>query len=1263
VFYLTQGYTRDNVSKNKNGCETKKAALTKQKPTKNKNQPTMQKVYLAWTHAVRSITEKKPLRVTALFFVLLASVTVYISIYAGSAQAAANTNINFQARVLSNAGAVVSDGFYSVEFNLYTQSAGGVSQWTETQVVTSKNGYITVSLGSVTPFGSGIDWSQEQWLSMNINGDGEMSPRMKVTAVPLAFRANQADSLTTPTGTVSSSQLAQLSPGLVQSTSSASAALRINQTGSGDLLQLQSSGSNILTLSNAGDLSIVRGLTVGNSTNTVAGTIRWTGMAFEGYNGSAWASLGSGGGAGSLINIVKPANEIVNNSNALQNDDHLTFPIGANEEYTYRFVIQANSGTTPDLRFAVTAPAGATCRVSYADIEGATSNGQYGCGVTTASIPGNGAVDLYEITGSVTNGATPGSVTLQWAQFTANASNTIVYAGSYVQAIRSIGAGSSGQVFVQDGNAFGETAILGTSDNNNLALISNGIERLTVSSNGNIGIGDTTPSALFTVGTNDALQVDANGNLLTSGTLTVGGLTTINGSLVANGSTTGATGVTSGSGSSTTTLTLAADSFNINDVVFIDNVGQDYYTRIITDPGTGSYTVSPSVTFENGRSVTKYNMQNIGATTSDYSSQANRFFQGYFLGGLVVGAGSTTISDGNINSTTTLRLQEGGGDVSVGGALSVSGILSGDASGLTNINGASITSGSIADGSLSTNVTLLGNTFNGANQLVQLNASSELPGLSGANLTNLNADNIASGTLNDSRLSSNVTLLGNTFNGINQLVRLDGAGKIGDSLLSSNITAAGNTFNGNSQLVQLTGTGALPALNGSGLTSLNGSNIISGTVADARLSTNVTLLGNTFNGANQLVQLDGTGILPTLSGTNLTGLSATNISTGTLSDSRLSSNVGLTNLSQTYSAQQTFAANILLGTDSASPTAGTLAFNDSVGSNGFTSVLGTSTLSASRNINLPDESGTICLNNSVNCGFILMAPGSAQADSSTNNMLYLNKTGASGDILNLQKNGTSILRMLNSGALQMTLTSTTAFTIENAGGTDYFNVDTSGGLVRIGGAAADATGVLLVLDTKNTAGDPTGTNGGMYYNSVDNKNRCYENGVWSDCSTTRVAGETTLGAANGTINVTLNGNYEYLHCRIDTKGRSAAGGIYLRFNNDTGAASYGWNEYDIINTAVGDAQDSSDSEIQLTGTDTGNIPASADLRITNFQDTQKIVDWSYSGVTGIGTNNRRYSGTGNWANTTNFITSVQFVTSTGTFNAGSHAWCEGRNVR
>jgi hypothetical protein len=165
------------------------------------------------------------------------------------------------------------------------------------------------------------------------------------------------------------------------------------------------------------------------------------------------------------------------------------------------------------------------------------------------------------------------------------------------------------------------------------------------------------------------------------------------------------------------------------------------------------------------------------------------------------------------------------------------------------------------------NITTQGNTFNGVSQLVQLNASTQLPAVSGLLVTTLNASNIASGTLADARLSAQVTVQGNTFNGV-------------------------------SQLVQLNASTQLPAVSGILLTNLNASNIASGTLADARLSSQVTVQGNTFNGASQLVKLDASTLLPAVSGINLTALNATNIASGTLADARLSANVELKSKTQ-----------------------------------------------------------------------------------------------------------------------------------------------------------------------------------------------------------------------------------------------------------------------------------------------------------------------------------------------------------------------------
>ncbi len=80
-----------------------------------------------------------------------------------------------------------------------------------------------------------------------------------------------------------------------------------------------------------------------------------------------------------------------------------------------------------------------------------------------------------------------------------------------------------------------------------------------------------------------------------------------------------------------------------------------------------------------------------------------------------------------------------------------------------------------------------------------------------------------------------------------------------------------------------------------------------------------------------------------------------------------------------------------------------------------------------------------------------------------------------------------------------TADSTTAFTITGSGSVTRLVVDTTNSRVYIGSPTADGTGAILVLDTKNTSGDPATTiNGAMYYNSNAGKLRCYQ-GEWRDC--------------------------------------------------------------------------------------------------------------------------------------------------------------------
>jgi hypothetical protein len=190
--------------------------------------------------------------------------------------------------------------------------------------------------------------------------------------------------------------------------------------------------------------------------------------------------------------------------------------------------------------------------------------------------------------------------------------------------------------------------------------------------------------------------------------------------------------------------------------------------------------------------------------------------------------------------------------------------FTGNGSSLTNLNASQLTTGTVSLARLpaavltnnATGVTLTG-TFSG----------------NGAALTNLNADqldaqhgafyqnaaNLNAGTLADARLSANVALL----NGTNVFA---GTNRFAGVLLATNV---------NNQL-----TGAFTGNAGS-LTNISGANL-TGTVADARLSSNVALLNGT-NVFTSAVTFSGTlyGSAPYLKFAEVTNVAAGSAVAGT----------------------------------------------------------------------------------------------------------------------------------------------------------------------------------------------------------------------------------------------------------------------------------------------------------------------------------------------------------------------------------------------
>ncbi len=598
-------------------------------------------------------------------FILFVSVITSLAIFT-PAEAATSDTLNFQGRLLTNGGSLVDDGDYDIEFNLYSVDTGGSTLWTESRTggnqVTIRNGYFSVYLGDVTAFPNTIPWDQELWLGMNVESDGEMTPRFKLTAVPYAFRAGAV--LDGAGNALTGDDLAQLSPSSVQALNSAVAALRLNQTGSGALLQLQGDGSNALTVDKNGNAVLAGGVTLGDSTSTTAGTIRWQGTDLEVYNGADWVSL-TAGGAGAVSSatatffdatggatIPSGSFTTINLDGTLSNSNPTVLSLAADEvtvtedgyyEISYQVTSRLASGTRSGFNAKLQLDTGG----GYSDVSGGQS---YHYGRITTETQGTSAA-------TVTLQLDAGDTLRLVGAGTSQSFTTISNATSMtVTRLGNDGGGGGTTAFQQGGNAFDATGVIGTTDTNGLDIVTDG---------------------------NVALSIDA-----------LGAATFNNG------------------------LTVSGDSLDLNseDLVNIGNISAaDALT--ISSGGAGNLTLdSASDTLVLADNTIRRN--GAGSTTIDLNDNSGAT-------GLVV----TNSDPGEVANLTV----EG----------SITGLsFSGDGSVLTDLNGSAISSGTISDSVLSSNIARLDGVQNFSGTNTFDNNTTFSGGLTVGNSALTNAGNI-----------------------------------------------------------------------------------------------------------------------------------------------------------------------------------------------------------------------------------------------------------------------------------------------------------------------------------------------------------------------------------------------------------------------------------------------------------------------------------------------------------------------------------------
>lgn len=237
-------------------------------------------------------------------------------------------------------------------------------------------------------------------------------------------------------------------------------------------------------------------------------------------------------------------------------------------------------------------------------------------------------------------------------------------------------------------------------------------------------------------------------------------------------------------------------------------------------------------------------------------------------------------------------------------------------SALTNLTATAIANGTLPTGVKITTANI-NPGFNAASELVQLDSSGKLPALDGSALTNVTASAIAANNVTAGTLGTSVKIttanINPGFNGASELVQLDGSAHLPalnasalTSLTPANLSAGqlptnvtittanvAPGLNGASELVQFDASTHYPAANGSAITSLTAANIAAGQLPTTVQVTTANITPG-FNGANEIVQLNGSGNLPALNAAALTSLTAANISAGTLGPAVIASSVAAT---------------------------------------------------------------------------------------------------------------------------------------------------------------------------------------------------------------------------------------------------------------------------------------------------------------------------------------------------------------------------------
>jgi len=1033
-----------------------------------------------------------------------------------------NKTINFQGKMTDDNGLNVTDGTYQFVFSLYTVASGGSATWTETVNLDVTDGIFHHNLGSSTALPGSVDFDTDNiflGITFNSDPDGEMSPRIQLTASPYAFNSDQLDGL-------DASDFVQLSPSVAQTGD-------IDITGSITAASFDGDGSAITGIDAGniatGTLAVDRGGT-GAASHTAGGILFGNGTAAltnSGVLANGELLIGDGSGAptvatltaGSGISITNGAGSITiaatggSGGDILQNGNSFTaaMTIGTNDAYALNFEtngttrasfdssgnFSVDSGTlyvdaannrvgigtsSPTAGFDLTIGNGVgSADVNFAPQAGGGASLIFDNGAGTYQMGYDGGANevyLYASGGQV---AVSSSGVAIDRNFTVDTNLLFAsYTGDYVN----IGSTSDlsarfGIVGAADEEQLLIRANATQSSSNPLILLQNSsgteISRITANSSTNVGFGFNVLNSLSSGGDNIALGSTAADSLNTgsrnvaigTSALTAGG----------NDSDNVAIGYTAAARQSAASGNVALGSGALN-----DNLDGNNNTVVGRNASAGS-----------GAGSSRANNVVIGASAGlNMSSSNNNILIGYQAGDNITTGDGNLIIGYNLDASSSSAANE----LRIGSGTNV--MLQGDLS----------TMAATFNGTLNVASTLTIGTSNTTGTLLVLDTktdSGDPTGVNGGMYYNSNAGKFRcyeGGTWKD--------CIG------------AGGGGSGDILQGGNSFTAAMTIGTNDTYdlnFETDGTTRLTVQ----------------ADGDVAFDTNTLFV----DAANNRVGIGtATPSQPLEVQGNVMFQTPTN-SVSALEIKRQDGNkifrVDTTNSVAVFGEYNAITGHIVF---------------ESSGSTYNTSLVGQSSLAASRTIYLPDADGTICIS-SGNCapsgyifqggntlgaamtigtndsyGLNLETGGSTRLaiDTSGNATLGGNFLPSTDDTYNLGSNtyrwadlflgpstlhiGTStsdegtisydttgnnmIIGATNGVVLQNGADSTTAFQILDNADDAVLTVDTTNNQVALG------AGTMFVLGSATS--DPSGVAGAMYYNTTDEKLRCYVGGAWTDCA-------------------------------------------------------------------------------------------------------------------------------------------------------------------